>query len=203
VSGVEERPARAGVPDRAVRDARPGEAAAIVSLLAVVFADGPVARWLDPDPATRLVHGRRYFAGAVEHGYAHGAVQVAVTAGELVGAALWLPQPAPPIEAYPGGIGAPVLGRLALLGALLHERRPAGDHQVLEYLGVRPDRQRRGTGGALLDHRHGWLDAMGVPAYLEANDARNRALYHRHGYADLGAPVRLPDATLIWPMWRP
>jgi GNAT superfamily N-acetyltransferase len=130
-------------------------------------------------------------------------VQVAVTdrAG-LVGAALWLPNPGPPFE-MPGRIEDRVLGRLAVLGALLHGRRPDGDHQLLQYLGVRADCRGRGVGSALLAHRHGWLDAMGVPAYLEANDPRNRALYRRHGYADLGAPIRLPDATPIWPMWRP
>jgi GNAT superfamily N-acetyltransferase len=194
-------PAGAGIPDRAVRDARPGDVAAIVALLAPVFAEGPVARWLDPDPATRFAHSLRYFAGAVDHAYAHGLVQVVTDAGDVVGAALWLPPSGPPFD-IPGRIAGPVSGRLAVLDMLLSGRRPDGDVHVLEYLAVRRDRRGQGIGSRLLGHRHAWLDAMGIPAYLEANDPRNRALYHRHGYADLGAPVRLPDDTPIWPMLR-
>jgi GNAT superfamily N-acetyltransferase len=149
------------------------------------------------------VHSRRYFAGAVHHAYAHGVVQVAVAdRGDVVGAALWLPHSVPPFEA-PDRIEGPVLGRLAVLDALLRGRRPDADCHVLEFLGVRAASRGTGIGSGLLGHRHGWLDAMGVPAYLEANDPRNRALYRRHGYADLAAAVRLPDGTPIWPMWRP
>ena len=35
--------------------------------------------------------------------------------------------------------------------------------------------------------------ADGIPAYLEASDERTRRIYLRHGYADYGSPIRLPD----------
>lgn len=191
------------MPGWAIRNAGPGDTAAVVALLAGVFAEGPTARWLDPDPVTRSVHSRNYFAAAVDHAGDHGIVHVAVAhEHEVLGAAVWLPHAGPPPDTVPDGVGGPVLDRLAVLGALLAGRRPDRAHHLLQYLGVRVDRQGRGIGGSLLRHRHLWLDAMGVPAYLEASDARNRELYLRHGYHDLGAPIRLPDGTPIWPMWR-
>ena len=31
-------------------------------------------------------------------------------------------------------------------------------------------------------HHHAWLDANGMPAYLEASSPRSRDLYAKHGY---------------------
>ena len=57
------------------------------------------------------------------------------------------------------------------------------------FLAVRPDRQNVGIGSALLDRHHSRLDRAGIPAYLEANDPRNRDLYLRHGYTAVGDPA--------------
>jgi hypothetical protein len=68
---------------------------------------------------------------------------------------------------------------------------------------VRPDRQGVGTGTALLRAYHQILDHdAGAPAYLEAADLRTRDVYLRHGYADHGPPIQLPDGPLMYPMWR-
>jgi predicted N-acetyltransferase YhbS len=75
-------------------------------------------------------------------------------------------------------------------------------HHYLAFLAVRPSRQCRGIGSALLDRHHARLDDAGVPAYLEANHPRNRELYLRHGYRDR-AEIQLPDGgPAVWPMWR-
>ena len=50
-------------------------------------------------------------------------------------------------------------------------------------------------------HHHAWLDANGMPAYLEASSPRSRDLYAKHGYL-AGEPFRVPDGTPFWPMWR-
>ena len=44
--------------------------------------------------------------------------------------------------------------------------------------------------------------ADGIPAYLEASDERTRRIYLRHGYADYGSPIRLPDGPSMYPMTR-
>jgi GNAT superfamily N-acetyltransferase len=74
----------------------------------------------------------------------------------------------------------------------------------LAIIGVRPGRQGRGIGSALLSARHRDLDRDGRPAYLEAASPLARDLYLRHGY-DLrpGAPFHLPDGgPPMWPMLR-
>jgi hypothetical protein len=55
---------------------------------------------------------------------------------------------------------------------------------------------RQGTdlGSAMLRHRLARADTDGLPTYLEASSPRGRALYLRHGFADLGEPVRVADS---------
>jgi GNAT superfamily N-acetyltransferase len=69
-------------------------------------------------------------------------------------------------------------------------------------MGVVGGRQGAGLGSALLRHRLARADADGLPAYLEASSPRSRALYLRHGFEDLGEPVRVADSPPLYPMWR-
>jgi predicted N-acetyltransferase YhbS len=79
---------------------------------------------------------------------------------------------------------------------------PTDPHHYLAFLAVRPDKQNLGIGSALLAKHHARIDAAGIPAYLEANDARNRDLYLRHGYT-FDAMIWLPDdGPPVWPMRR-
>jgi predicted N-acetyltransferase YhbS len=70
----------------------------------------------------------------------------------------------------------------------------------LAFLAVRRDRQNRGIGSALLDRHHTQLNRARIPAYLKANDRRDRDPYLRHGYAR--SMTRLPDGPPSWSMWR-
>jgi GNAT superfamily N-acetyltransferase len=181
-----------------LRGGRPHEAAVVTEVLAAAFAGGDVDRWLGATDDTRKAHFRTVVAAA----FADGIVRVADEDGVLLGAALWFPRPPSPPNPGPGPDLA--TGRLAVLERLLAERHPAAPaHHHLAYLGVRPDRQGQGIGSYLLIGHHAYLHVSRTPAYLEANDARNRALYLRHGYTDMGTPILLPDGVPIWPMWRP
>jgi predicted N-acetyltransferase YhbS len=91
--------------------------------------------------------------------------------------------------------------RACRLDAELEAEHPLEPHHYLAFLAVRPDLQSRGLGSALLDRHHTRLDAGGVPAYLEANDPRNRDLYLRHGY-QVRSVIELPDGPPVWTMWR-
>jgi GNAT superfamily N-acetyltransferase len=219
----------------------PGATSAAVAVLAAAFRDGAVARWLEPDAASRRVLAERHFAAVVHHVLAAGEVVVATAAasrgeapawylgGRLDGVALWTRHPltdAPVADladgdsgdaARPAAAGPPgeptdpigtgpalpprVAARVATLRESLDARRPGRPHHYLAYLAVRPDQQCRGLGSALLARRHALLDVLGEPAYLEADDPRNRDLYLRHGYV-AGDPVVLPDGPPLWPMWR-
>lgn len=63
---------------------------------------------------------------------------------------------------------------------------PAGDLWFLPMIGVDPVAQGRGLGSALLRHGLAACDRDGLPAYLETSNPRNRALYARHGFRDIG-----------------
>ncbi|MFI7635973.1 GNAT family N-acetyltransferase [Nonomuraea sp. NPDC049400] len=93
--------------------------------------------------------------------------------------------------------------RLRALGQALAQRHPDREpHLYLACMGVIGGRQGAGLGSAMLRHRLERADAEGLAAYLEASSPRSRALYLRHGFEDLGEPVRVADSPLLWPMWR-
>lgn len=165
-----------------------------VRVLTAAFADDPVACWLLRDgPPADLV-----FREAAEAAAARG--ELAVSA-DGAGAAVWLPRAAGPAAAGEPLPDAPA--RLRTFLALTEARHPAGqEHLYLVFLGVLPEAQGRGLGGALLRERLARADAEGLPAYLEATSTAGRALYARHDFRDTGEPIRLPHGPLLWPMWR-
>jgi GNAT superfamily N-acetyltransferase len=171
--------------------------------------DGLVARWMQPDTAARHRGSDDYFAIKVEHALRFGDVYTTAEgdAGRLTGAALWFPRttvvPSPlDYDRRLKEVAGDAYDRACLLDAALDAEHPTGDHHYLAYLAVRPDRQGRGLGSTLLRRHHRRLDAAGLPAYLEANDPRNRDLYLRHGY-QVRSVIDLPDGPPIWCMWRP
>ncbi len=189
-----------------VRHAEPGDAPAVAEGLSAAFFDDPVGRWLGPDPESRIDRLSRFFelyarAFILPHGE--------VRAAGCVGAALWLPPgrwQIPPLllaRTLPR-LGA-VFGRrtmLVLRGlARVEHDHPRELHWYLPFIGVAPDAQGAGIGSALLTSVLERCDADGTPAYLEATNERNLALYARHGFEVRGEIV-LPDGPPLWPMWR-
>jgi predicted N-acetyltransferase YhbS len=84
----------------------------------------------------------------------------------------------------------------------MHEHHPTRmPHHYLAHLGVHPDRQVQGLGSAVLEHHHSQLDAMGMPADLEATSSRQGTPYRRHGYLPRPGD-RLPKRPELYPMWR-
>ncbi len=190
-------------------DVVPADAADLRTLSQVIadaFHDLAPSGWLIADPAARAKIFPGYFRLYVEHAIAAGIVHI--TPGRAA-AALWLRVGADP-AGQPAGYAerlaaatSPWTNRFLAFDAALETRHPAGTaHHHLAILAVRPGRQGQGTGTALLHACHQALDRDGAPAYLEASDLRTRRLYLRHGYADHGPPIRLPDGPLMYPMWR-
>ncbi|GAA1319613.1 GNAT family N-acetyltransferase [Pseudonocardia xinjiangensis] len=165
-----------------------------VRVLVTAFADDPVARWLLPGGAAE-----RVFRPVVQQSAALGELAVSADGAAV---AVWLPRgaepPAPDVESLPDH-----LVRLRTFMTLTERRHPSGRaHLYLVFLGVRPDAQGRGLGGALLRDRLSRADDARMPAYLEASSPRNLPLYERHGFRVTGDPITLPDGPPLWPMWR-
>ena len=113
-------------------------------------------------------------------------------AGEAAGVALWVP---------PGG-GArhtevdEAITKLAVrdefsddegvryetLWNWVWEHMPEEPHWLLGHVGVQPDQQGRGIGGALVRMGLEWSGRDGVPAFLETSKPRNVPLYEHLGF---------------------
>ncbi|PGH52309.1 GNAT family N-acetyltransferase [Streptomyces sp. Ru87] len=185
----------------------------IASLLGEAFHEDPVSSWVFPEERRRRELHPRFFGVFLGAALAEGAVEVTE---DRSAAALWLDVPAVAEEDVPAAIAeddevaalmrkesdpenerAETVGRLT---ARVHPRLRA--HRYLMLLGVEPDRQGQGLGSALLAPALRRCDAEGVPAYLEASNARSRALYEREGFRFTGRTVDLPGGPPMWPMWR-
>jgi ribosomal protein S18 acetylase RimI-like enzyme len=195
-------------PWRSVRKARADEIAPLSQVLARAFEDDPVSAWVFPNSADRL---RR-----MELMYRLMAVPDALgedecyTTGDYAGVALW----APAGKAKPGlaeslrliPTVARVCGRhtprAVRVLSFMESKFPEEPHAHLMFLGTEPERQGQGVGSLLLRQNLARLDREGIPAYLEASTARNRALYLRHGFVDMDR-MQLPGGgPRLWRMWR-
>lgn len=197
------------IQDVVVRDIEPVDTDEITDVLTAAMCDGAVARWMAPDPDDRRAYAPEYFAIFAEHAVRFGEVYATVDPidGRLSGVALWFPltRAIPPPVDYDRRLkeaSGPAFDRACRLDAMLDEEHPIVPHHYLAFLAVRPERQNLGIGSAMLARHHSRLDRAGIPAYLEANDPRNRELYLRHGYQSR-PPITLPDGPPVWPMWRP
>jgi ribosomal protein S18 acetylase RimI-like enzyme len=193
--------------DHRVEQAEPGDAAVLAQVVADAFFGLAVSRWLVPDPRTRRTIFPGYFRIYVDHALDAGLV---LTTPARDATALWMPVrsggPGEPGDGYHDRLAAITgqhLARFVALDEQFADRHPTGvPHEHLAILAVRPDRQRRGIGTALMNARHAILDRGGTPAYLEASDRAKRDIYRAHDYADIGEPIQLPDGPSMYPMWR-
>jgi GNAT superfamily N-acetyltransferase len=191
--------------------AGPADLDALSQVISDAFFDLPPSHWLIEDPVARKEIFPGYFRLIIEQAMASGVVQ---TTPDRAAAALWIPGGGDEsggddaAGGYPAALAAltgPWAGRFQAFDATLESRHPTGvRHHHLALIGVAPWVQGQGHGTALLRAYHEALDrASGEPAYLEAVSPRTRQIYLRHGYADLGPPIQLPDGgPQMYPMWR-
>jgi GNAT superfamily N-acetyltransferase len=192
-----------------IRRASAEDMPALARALARAFRDDPGFNHVMPPDGDRAKRLEPFFATELR-GIAMTRGHVWTT-GSVAGGAIWAPPEqwrvpvGQTIREVPAAVGT--FGRrlpVALWSRLRmerhHPRRPP--HWYLAVMGVDPEWQGRGLGGALmrpvLDH----LDAENMPAYLEASTPRSRALYERNGFV-VRAEFNLPrDGPPIWLMWR-
>jgi ribosomal protein S18 acetylase RimI-like enzyme len=193
-----------------IRTARAADLDDVARVLAEAFAEDPVLAGFVPAGPRKLARLALLFAALLRSGpLPDGTVDVAIDArGGILGAAVW--------EA-PGGIPAhrtlrqapTFLRALGVAGALraavrlrtLDRARPGLPHWRLAEVGVGAAARGLGVGSALLAHGLARVDAEGSAAYLESSTTRNRALYRRNGFAELGELTGLAGSRPV-AMWR-
>jgi ribosomal protein S18 acetylase RimI-like enzyme len=193
-----------------IRTARAADLEGVSRVLAEAFAEDPVLAGFVPAGSRHHSRMALLFAALLRSGpLPDGTVDVAVDArGGILGAAVW--------EA-PGGIPAhrtlrqapTFLRALGIVGSLraavrlrtLDRARPGLPHWRLAEVGVSAAARGLGVGSALLAHGLARVDAEGSAAYLESSTTRNRALYLRNGFAELGELTGLAGSRPV-AMWR-
>ncbi|MFI0963024.1 GNAT family N-acetyltransferase [Streptomyces sp. NPDC021080] len=206
----------------AIRVAGEADRELVVRLLDEAFQDDPVSNWVFPAPAHRRAKHPALMAAFTDVVLAEGRIDLAEDGSAC---ALWLSVPA--AGNHDGGSGGDIGGgagggaadedgpaqlraavdpdneRVELIGRLTADVHPQGRaHAYLWMIGVAPGRQGQGLGGALIETVLDRCDREGLAAYLEASNARSRALYERLGFEVEGSPLDLPDGPRMWPMWR-
>jgi GNAT superfamily N-acetyltransferase len=197
-------------PDGAdIRKLTAADVPVVARTLALAFYDDPHMRWIMRDDGKRLARLEQAWAVFMrrlwlEHdgGYVHQG---------LGGAAVWLPpekwsvSPLTQLRVTPAVVKAVRADVPRLLWAFnaIERKHPHGrPHWYLPVIGVAPQWQGRGFGQALLRPVLQKCDAEGLPAYLEASTARNRALYERNGFECVEEFAYARGGPPLWRMWR-
>jgi ribosomal protein S18 acetylase RimI-like enzyme len=208
--GLEEAPlpVRPAIDGSDVRKLTPDEVPRVARALARAFEDDPVMSWIFRDDSERLARLERAFGLFLRRIWMPQRECYAVD--RLFGAALWLPPDkwhlgvADQVRLLPSMIAVTGrnLPRLFTVLNTIEKKHPQPPHYYLAVLGVEPEGQGRGFGGALMQPVLTRCDRERIPAYLESSKRRNVVLYERHGFRVV-EELKLPkDGPPIWRMWR-
>jgi ribosomal protein S18 acetylase RimI-like enzyme len=182
-------------------------------ILARAFHTDPPFEYFIPDPVRRAQVLPQFFARFVRHGQLFGEVHTTPQPSEAV--AIWLPPGSTDItpdqerrsglDELPEVLGEDSFARLSTFLARMHDLHHAamaGDHWYLFFIGVEPECQGRGIGGALLGPMLARAGHELIPCYLETFLARNVPFYQRHGFKVV-VEGTLPESGLaFWTMRR-
>lgn len=178
------------------------------AVLAKAFLDDPVARWPLPDGVDDLEDRLR---SMFTWGYENLCdLDMVWETPDGAGAAVWVP---------PGGAelliasDVAVRERLATLtfddaaryGVLwdwIEARLPDEPHWLLDAIGVDPQRQGEGIGGAMVAWGVTKADADGVPAVLETGRERTVRFYERYGFSVIERADAPGGGPTVWFMRR-
>ena len=182
--------------------------------LARAFDDSPLFTHLFPHSRSRASVLRSFFAASIRDALAFDHVFAARTNKEILGVAVWLPPGAYPptpirqIKQLTGVLKIALLVPRSIAPSLRYlgetdRAHPKTHHWYLAVLGVVPEAQGQGLGGALLAAVHDDADVAGSPTYLETDKEANLAFYTRFRYelVETLYPDG-PDAPPTWTMWR-
>lgn len=194
----------------AIRELEPSDVPRAVEVLRHAFAVDPALAWLLPDPDHRALvepHLARAFCKyAMEWGKAWCTDDVSGVAlrrppGEE--SLRWLGVVSSGIALLPFHLGLEATRRLLSVEEAMGRQHAAvvqGPHWTLWTLGVDPERQGEGLGGALMRHTFAASERDGVPCYLETTSRTARAIHANHGFRVAGE-LDLGGLT-VWSMVR-
>jgi GNAT superfamily N-acetyltransferase len=189
-----------------IRDAGRWDIGALVEAVTPALAERPLARHVQPHHQARERGLRLRLRTLIAEHAGAGTVRLAEIDGQPVGCSVWTTcapngQPADGLLAALLGVAADDRHARALRGQLA-QRHPRPAHEHLLLLAVRPDQQRHGIAGALLDDWHSRPSS--VPARFVFGPSRLLPLMRQAGYRSFGVPLTPAVSGPTWhPQWRP
>jgi ribosomal protein S18 acetylase RimI-like enzyme len=180
----------------------------VVDIMVVAFFDDPLWSWAFPNALRRREQHRELWRLCVE-----GAVRypsVWLSEGQTA-ASVWIPPGGTELSEEQQARFGPMVNEMAGLEAqrvfdafaLLENEHPHDEpHYYLSLLGTDPDHRGHGYGLRLLADNLTTIDAEAMPAYLEASNPGNVALYQRYGF-EVVTTCSIPRGPEVTTMWRP
>ena len=183
------------------------QAEIVVEILVGAFFDDPLWSWAFPDTSRRREQHRELWRLCVEGALRYSSVWL--SEGEAA-ASVWIPPGGSELsdeqqarfEPLVNEIAGPEAQRVFDAFGLLEAEHPHDQpHYYLSLLGTDPRQRGRGHGLGLLADNLTVIDTEGMPAYLEASNPANVALYQRHGF-EVVTTCSIADGPEVTTMWR-
>lgn len=179
----------------------------VVDILVGAFYDDPTWSWAFPDPVGRAGQQRRLWTLFVEGALRYPWVRLR---GDGASTSVWIPPEGTDLSPAQEATLEPMLTDLLGPGAgrvlhaleLFEVAHPRDEpHFFLSLLGTDPAARGHGHGLGLLAADLREVDALRMPAYLEASNPGNVALYARQGFEVHGSftvPEGGPEVVTMW-----
>jgi len=189
--------------EQSVGIAAPQDKDKAIATLELAFAADPVMRWFWPDPSVYRAAFARFVVAMAGDSFEQG---TALWLDDGRAVALWLPpgfgaDDDALVQVMLESVVPEVLEDLSAFADLVREHHPVVEHWYLPCTGVDPSVQGKGLGSRLLQHALATCDAHELPAYLEASTVRNRMLYERFGFKEIGV-IQVGSSPRVWAMMR-
>jgi ribosomal protein S18 acetylase RimI-like enzyme len=188
---------------------RPEQIPDAAAVLARAFQDDPAWSWILPSAGRR----QKTLPHLFRHGFELIEADLWTTRGSIVGCSRWLAPGRPAV--HPGAavraiVATPWLLRggtsrfLAYGRAVDNMRREAVPvpHWYLAGIGVEPDEQRHGIGGALMAPGIEAAERAGIPCALLTNSEQNLSFYESHGFVTMREGETPRGGPPAWMMVR-
>jgi GNAT superfamily N-acetyltransferase len=189
------------------------ETGVATEILVDAFYDDPTWSWAFPDPQRRRAQHRLLWQAFVDGAMRYETVWLNADA---TATAVWVPpegtemspeQEADLMVAFAEVLSPDDLARVPDIMAAFEQAHPHHEpHFTLSLLGTLTTHRGQGRGLGLLAQTLTIVDDAGMPAYLEASNPANVALYERYGFERFGwftLPGGGPDVVTMWRPSRP
>ena len=188
----------------------PADLPRVIEILADSFCADPVWSWAFPQPQQRILQLTQWWGLLLQGAQLNPESMWIADTGDA--ASVWYPpgvvEFTPELEAKVEPLFERLVGSdqatkiMELMHGFESHRPMETPHYYLSLIGTSIDSRGQGIGLGLLKQNLAWVDTYEMPAYLEASNPGNIALYERYGF-EVKEEFTITDGPTITTMWRP